>query len=493
MGTHPIFESDFDCLTEMSNSGLTSPRGLPESNGRAVISALRTLQNKIRDMEMAKAASEASSKSTPRSKITMVRHEGTNTPRSLLDEENQNPNSTPQMKRIISSRRSNSIGTDSDASVSIQRSRSDHNLIRTESSKRSKELEYELSMADERCKLLEDRLNQMRDAFARSENERNRQLEARIRSERERVAKEYEESVTAESIPKLRLPFPSATAGDSDEEFISCRDHFVKPDIINPSVDDVEDDSDLELEEVNLKFKTSPRSMSNQKEKHVQIKVPTKQKIPFCAARSTQPSHNVGLNIQGLLHQLKTKNKKSGKSSKISSDVPIQATSESSNVSRHKLQDEIKNPSRRRSKSVDSNRNGDSTYRLNKGKETVNFPLSIKPNNLLHHIDNLKELLAQLQSEFGDITLSCRRTDLEVDDLQQRLGQLEKKGQQIIVVKKLLKKKEENLQTKSSTISSRNKSNLPPRSSSSSLSGGVKTRHNRVLLREVKKIKNQLQ
>jgi len=400
----------------MSNSGLTSPRGLPESNGRAVISALKTLQNKIRDMEMAKAASEASSKSTPRSKITMVRHEGTNTPRSLLDEENQNPNSTPQMKRIISSRRSNSIGTDSDASVSIQRarSRSDHNLIRTESSKRSKELEYELSMADERCKLLEDRLNQMRDAFARSENERNRQLEARIRSERERVAKEYEESITAESIPKLRLPYPSATAGDSDEEFISCRDQFVKPEIINPSVDaddgDLED-SDLELEEVNLKFKTSPRSnMNNQKEKNVQIKVPRKQKIPFCAARSTQPSHNVGLNIQGLLHQLKTKNKKAGKSSKISSDVPIQATSESSNVSRHKLQDEI---------------------------------------------NNLKELLAQLQSEFGDITLSCRRTDLEVDDLQQRLGQLEKKGQQIIVVKKLLKKKEENLQTKSSTISSR--------------------------------------
>lgn len=262
------------------NSGLTSPRGLPESNGRAVISALKTLQNKIRDMEMAKTVSEASSKSTPRSKITMVRHEGTNTPRSLLDEENQNPNLTPKMKRIISSRRSNSIGTDSDASVSIQRarSRSDHNLIRTESSKRSKELEYELSVADERCKLLEDRLNQMRDAFARSENERNRQLEARIRSERERVAKEYEESVTAESIPKLRLPFPSATAGESDEEFTSCRDHFVKPDIINQFVDDEQDDSDLELEEVNLKFKTSPRSMSNQKEKTVQIKVPRKQK-----------------------------------------------------------------------------------------------------------------------------------------------------------------------------------------------------------------------
>ena len=119
-------------------------------------------------------------------------------------------------------------------------------------------------------------------------------------SERERVAKEYEESVTAEPIPKLRLPFPSATVGDSDEEFISCRDQL-KPEIINPSVDDnCDEDSDLELEEVNLKFKTSPRSMSNPKEKNVQIKVPRKQKIPFCAARSTQPSHNVGLNIQGI-------------------------------------------------------------------------------------------------------------------------------------------------------------------------------------------------
>ena len=35
-----------------------------------------------------------------------------------------------------------------------ERSRSDHNLIRTESSKRSKELEYELSMADERIVFL---------------------------------------------------------------------------------------------------------------------------------------------------------------------------------------------------------------------------------------------------------------------------------------------------------------------------------------------------
>ena len=33
---------------------LNSPRGVPESNGRAVISALRTLQSKIREMELKK-------------------------------------------------------------------------------------------------------------------------------------------------------------------------------------------------------------------------------------------------------------------------------------------------------------------------------------------------------------------------------------------------------------------------------------------------------
>ena len=33
---------------------LNSPRGLPESNGRAVISALRALQNKMKEMELNK-------------------------------------------------------------------------------------------------------------------------------------------------------------------------------------------------------------------------------------------------------------------------------------------------------------------------------------------------------------------------------------------------------------------------------------------------------
>ena len=51
----------------------TSPRGLQESNGRAVISALKTLQDKIRAMERQKLSE------TPRSV-----EQGTNTPREMV-------------------------------------------------------------------------------------------------------------------------------------------------------------------------------------------------------------------------------------------------------------------------------------------------------------------------------------------------------------------------------------------------------------------------
>ena len=69
----------------------------------------------------------------------------------------------------------------------------------------------------------------------------------------------------------------------------------------------------------------------------------------------------------------------------------------------------LENSSRRRSKSVDSNIKGDSTYRLNKGKETINFPLSIKPNNLLHHIGKKD----QFTSKYSTIHIPFNRKSLK--------------------------------------------------------------------------------
>ena len=58
-----------------------------------------------------------------------------------------------------------------------------------------------------------------------------------------------------------------------------------------------------------------------------------KKKIPFCAGKSATPSHNVGLNIQGLMHQLKTKNQTRPRSATV---TPTPSTASST-----KLTDEI--------------------------------------------------------------------------------------------------------------------------------------------------------
>ena len=106
----------------MSSASLSPRTGLQESNGRAVISALKTLQQKIRSMEQSK---------------TVMTETGTNTPR--------------EMTRKIARSKTSSICSSEEAHTA--------SLIQIS---RSKELERELSLADERCRLLEERLDHMK-------------------------------------------------------------------------------------------------------------------------------------------------------------------------------------------------------------------------------------------------------------------------------------------------------------------------------------------
>jgi len=355
-----------------------------------VISALKTLQQKIRSMEQ--------------SNKTVMTETGTNTPRE-------------PMTRKIARSKTSSICSSEEAQTA--------SLIQIS---RSKELERELSLADERCRLLEERLDHMK----------QQQL--------------MRNPVMATPV----LPIPSCRSPASG---------------IN--------DENMELDEINFKFRLSPRSPLNgaggvndennsvdnfnermrqlelldeeeqlsnsefevvrttKKNDQINVKV-QKKKIPFCAGKSATPSHNVGLNIQGLMHQLKTKNQTRTRSATA---TPTLSSSKGSS----KLSDEIA---------------------------------------------NLRKLLADLQAEFGDITLSCRRVDLDVDILQTRLESLEKKGQQILVIKKLLKKKEDRLRNekKTTSIASSSEGTISSRQRPSEQRG----RQNRQLLREVKKITNQL-
>jgi len=393
MGTHPIFESDFDCLTDMdfrtfSSPGLNSPRGaVPETNGRAVVDALRSLQSKIREMEKSKANFE--------------------TPRGI---------------------RANSIGTDSE-SVTMTRkiSKPEPKFVdspRSTTSERSASiLEAELTQADERCKKLEEKLTQMRLAFVRSEAERNKETEARIRSERERIA-----------LTGLYTGSPPSSVG-TPRALITTEKTLPVPKLDLESVQLEEDD--LQLDEINIRYRSnnSEGEKSSPDQKH---KVDLRN-IPFCAGRSTQPSHNVGLNIQGLLHQIKTqRNPKSVR----------------------------KTPLKSSSGETDSCRETDSSDHVTSSSE----------------IASMEELLKDLQHELEEIALSCRENNIPDETLKRRFRMLEKKGQQILVVKKLLKKRHEKSESKSASLRSPKKSYR-----SSQRSAGSRPAKNRELLREVKK------
>ena len=58
--------------------------------------------------------------------------------------------------------------------------KSNTNLVQIAPSSRSRELERELSLADERCRLLEERLNTMRQNYARAESDRNQEFEGKL-------------------------------------------------------------------------------------------------------------------------------------------------------------------------------------------------------------------------------------------------------------------------------------------------------------------------
>ena len=68
----------------------------------------------------------------------------------------------------------------------------------------------------------------------------------------------------------------------------------------------MDSEEDMQLEQIKLHFKTK----SKNKETMLSEKNPKDQKcyklnlkeIPFCAGKSTTPSHNVGLNIQGIYY-----------------------------------------------------------------------------------------------------------------------------------------------------------------------------------------------
>lgn len=393
---------------------MNSPRGIPESNGRAVISALRSLQGKIKSMERERSQSNASSTVT--------------TPRLPAGE-------LPIMKRFIA--RSRSLSTDATTASLSEKTDS----CEKKSENQSKILEDELSQADERCRNLEEKLNNMRLAFVKAETERNKEKEARIRSERERIAAIYAKSEEKQQTPISInrhvyevAPFSSIKKLESDSE--------TEADMpLTQESENEENDIEKILKKNRKKSKPAKRKNPSPPTKSPKSIDRERVQFPFCAG-SASKSHNVGLNLQGLMHQVKTQSSRRG---------PQQAEMTSSKAS-----------TKRRTVSQEH------THDTVKTKE----------------LENLTTLLSELQKEFAELATSCRQTDLDCEDLQEKLKMMEKKGQHILVVKKLLKQKKSKQATK--------EEDLPKSMQSSQRKGGVRPAQNRAILREVRKLQNAI-
>ena len=111
----------------------------------------------------------------------------------------------------------------------------------------------------------------------------------KLRSERERIA-----------LTGLYTGSPPSSVGGTPRALITTEKTLPVPKLDLESVQLEEDD--LQLDEINIRYRSnnSEGEKSSPDQKH---KVDLRN-IPFCAGRSTQPSHNVGLNIQGIINKL---------------------------------------------------------------------------------------------------------------------------------------------------------------------------------------------
>uniref|UniRef100_A0A8B9SIK0 Centrosomal protein 57 n=1 Tax=Anas platyrhynchos TaxID=8839 RepID=A0A8B9SIK0_ANAPL len=264
---------------------LRSPRKpvipYPESNSRAIFSALKNLQEKIRRLELERLQAEEN-----------VKH---------LSRE------TADYKKVLSEQ--------------MQHREQD----RTEVSKKNQELASQLAAAESRCSLLEKQLDYMRKMIQHAENEKSHLLEKQGSLERDRLdqsqvqsklekldmlEKEYTRLTTMQSIAEKKMK--------ELEQKLQEEEHARK--LVQEKAAELQ--TGLETNRLLIQAASpllSPRARKPKKK----TKQPEKKcsstshlttqphyrlclgDVPFVAGKSTSPSHSVGANVQHVLHLMK--------------------------------------------------------------------------------------------------------------------------------------------------------------------------------------------
>uniref|UniRef100_A0A8C5YTS0 Centrosomal protein of 57 kDa n=1 Tax=Marmota marmota marmota TaxID=9994 RepID=A0A8C5YTS0_MARMA len=232
----------------------------PESNSRAIFSALKNLQDKIRRLELERIQAEESVKTLSRETIEY---------KKVLDEQIQE--------------RENS---------------------KNEESKHNQELTSQLLAAENKCNLLEKQLEYMRNMIKHAEMERTSVLEKQVSLERERQHDQTHVQTQLEKLDLLEQEYNKLTTmqalAEKKMQELEAKLHEEEQERKRMQAKAAELQNGLETNKLIFEDNAASYIPSARKIKKKKSKPPEK---------STSPSHAVVANVQHVLHLMKQHSK----------------------------------------------------------------------------------------------------------------------------------------------------------------------------------------
>ncbi|XP_075273823.1 centrosomal protein of 57 kDa isoform X1 [Opisthocomus hoazin] len=281
---------------------LRSPRKpvipYPESNSRAIFSALKNLQEKISRLELERLQAEEN-----------VKH---------LSRE------TADYKNVLSEQ--------------MQHKERD----KTEVSKKNQELASQLAAAESRCSLLEKQLDYMRKMIQHAENEKSHLLEKQGSLERDRLLDHSHVQSKLEKLDMLEKEYSRLTTMQSiaEKKMKELEQKLQEEEHARKLVQEKAAELQTGLETNRLLIQAASPLLSPKPRKPRKTKQPEKKcsltsrlaaqphyrlclgDVPFVAGKSTSPSHSVGANVQHVLHLMK-QHTKALCNSRVVNDTPL--------------------------------------------------------------------------------------------------------------------------------------------------------------------------
>ncbi|XP_010185624.1 PREDICTED: centrosomal protein of 57 kDa [Mesitornis unicolor] len=271
----------------------------PESNSKAIFSALKNLQEKIHRLELERLQAEEN-----------VKH---------LSRE------TADYKKVLSE----------------QMQHKEHD--KTEVSKKNQELASQLAAAESRCSLLEKQLDYMRQMIQHAENEKSHVLEKQGSLERDRLLDQSHVQSKLEKLDMLEKEYSRLTTMQSiaEKKMKELEQKLQEEEHARKLVQEKAAELQTGLETNRLLIQAAspllspkarrPRKKTEQPEKKCALTSRLTAQphyrlclgdVPFVAGKSTSPSHSVGANVQHVLHLMK-QHTKALCNSRVVNDIPL--------------------------------------------------------------------------------------------------------------------------------------------------------------------------